>query len=75
MLGFILFIRWVHITLGGLVCAILPIFWAYNGAQAGDSFGWLIIEFIFNSILVGAIWKGIDWILEKIQLGILFSDE
>ena len=75
MLGIVTFIRWVHIIGGGAVCAFLPILWAYNGAQAGDGLGWLILEFALNSIILGIVWKLIDWILEKIQLGVMFSGD
>lgn len=60
---------------GRMVVAFLPIYWSYNIAKDGGSFGYALISYFVNAFLLALLWSVINWILNKILIGvgILFS--
>ncbi len=53
-------------TVGRFAIAILPIWWAYNLAQRGDSFLSVVGMYFLNVIILAILWALINWLLEKI---------
>jgi uncharacterized membrane protein len=70
---FIGFLIVLHMTIGRMVVAILPLFWAYNVAQRGESFGYALFTYFGNAFLLGLLWGVVYWLLEKISIGVMFS--
>ena len=56
----------LNITVGRFAIAILPIWWAYNLAQRGDSFLSVVGMYFLNVIILAILWALINWLLEKI---------
>lgn len=75
MLQLINFLMMFHLLLGRLVVIILPMFWAYNVAQRGDTFGYAFLTYFGNVFLLGLIWSAIWWVLNTMLKGLLFGPE
>jgi len=64
------FILVIHLSIGRFIVAILPMYWAYNVAQRGDSFGYALLTYFGNVVILGFIWYAIYWVLEKISIAV-----
>ena len=65
----------IHMFIGRIAVVVLPMFWAYNVAQRGDSFGYAVFTYFGNFILLGLIWSAVWWLLEKLSIGVLMSKD
>jgi len=64
----------LHMFVGRLVVMILPMFWAYNVAQRGDGFGYAVLTYFGNVILLGLVWAAVWWLLSTIMKGMMVND-
>lgn len=62
-------------TFGRLAAFLLCLFWAYNHAQRGDSFGLVIGVFIINNLISQLGISLIYWILTKFLMGLMVSQD
>lgn len=69
------FLMLIHMIFGRLAVAILPMVWAYNVAQRGDSFGYAVLTYFGNAFLLGLVWVAIWWLLETLMKGMLFGSD
>lgn len=75
MFPLISFAMMVHMFAGRLVVVILPMVWAYNVAQRGDSFGYAVFTYFGNVLLLGLVWSAIWWVLNTLLKGVLFGPD
>jgi hypothetical protein len=73
MIAFIGLLLMLHVFVGRLVVVFLPMYWAYNVAQRGDSFGYALVTYFGNVLLLWLIWGAVYWVLDKIATGVMFS--
>jgi len=62
----------IHVFFGRLVVVFLPMYWAYNVAQRGDSFGYALLTYFGNVIILGFAWVAIHWVLNTLLKGAYF---
>lgn len=75
LLSIVMIARLLLLYAGWLGGLILPAYWAYNVAKRGDSFGYALLTFFGNALLISlAIWLIIS-VLDRIIKWILFRPE
>lgn len=66
-------LTFIHVSFGRLIVVLLPLYWAFNVAQRGDSFVYALFTYFANLLLLGLIWAAVYWVLNTLLKGLLFG--